>query len=156
MTTTHEADLADITGTIWATLFEHALERRDDDDDGGAASTVTSIVHIEGAWQGAVILRCSQALAATLTAEMLGGESAPTFDDIRDALGELTNMVAGNLKAMLPAPSSISLPTVVLGSDYEVDVPGASVVARVSFVSDGHPVVVMLVHRTIERAGVGR
>jgi len=155
MTTTHEADLADITNTIWATLFEHALERGDDDLV-GAESTVTSIVHIEGAWQGAVILRCPQLLGATLTSEMLGGDSAPTFDDIRDALGELTNMVAGNLKAMLPAPSSISLPAVVLGSDYEVDVPGASVIARVSFVCDGQPVVVMLVHRPTESSGVGR
>ena len=100
MTTTHEADLADITSTIWATLFERALERGDDDVV-GTESTVTSIVHIEGAWQGAVILRCPQLLSATLTSEMLGGESVPTFDDIRDALGELTNMVAGNLKAML-------------------------------------------------------
>jgi chemotaxis protein CheX len=155
MMTTHDADLEQITRTIWGTLFEEAIER----DDGatiGVVSSVTSIVHIEGAWQGAVILRCPQVLGATLASEMLGSESAPTFDNIGDALGELTNMVAGNLKALLPAPSSISLPAVVFGSDYEIDVPGAEIVARVPFVCDGQPVVVMLAARTGAGEGGGR
>jgi chemotaxis protein CheX len=153
MMTSHEADLDDITRTIWATLFEHAIERSDAAVI-GVESTVSSIVHIDGAWQGAVILRCPQTLGAALTAEMLGSKSMPTFDDIGDALGELTNMVAGNLKALLPAPSSISLPAVVFGSDYELDVPNTTVVASVPFVCDEQPIVVMLVQRSADNGGV--
>jgi chemotaxis protein CheX len=153
MMTSHEADLDDITRTIWGTLFEHAIERSDCTLT-GVESTVTSIVHIDGAWRGAVMLRCPQALGAALTAEMLRSETEPTFDDIGDALGELTNMVAGNLKALLPAPSTISLPAVVFGSDYELDVPNTTVVARVPFICDGQPVVVILVQRSVEDRGV--
>jgi len=35
-----------------------------------------------------------------------------TSDEIGDALGELANVLGGNVKAMLPAPSTMSLPTV--------------------------------------------
>jgi chemotaxis protein CheX len=153
MMTSHEADLAEITRTIWATLFEQAIERTDNAVI-GVEATLTSIVHIEGAWQGAVILRCPQALGRTLTAEMLRSESTPTSDEIGDAIGELTNMVAGNLKALLPAPSSISLPAVVFGSDYELDVPNTTVVACVPFVCDSQIVVVLLVQRSSENRAV--
>ena len=71
MTTTHEADLDDITRRSGRRCSSTPLERRDGDLVGDE-STVTSIVHIEGAWQGAVILRCPQVLGATLTSEMLG------------------------------------------------------------------------------------
>lgn len=150
--TSYEADIDDITRTIWVTLFERAIERVDDAVI-GLESTVSSIVHIEGAWQGAVILRCPQPLGATLTSEMLGSDTAPTFDDIGDALGELANMIAGNLKALLPAPSSISLPAVVFGSDYELDMPGTTVVAQVPFDCDGQPFLVMLVQGSPQSDG---
>jgi chemotaxis protein CheX len=153
MMTSYEADLDEITRTIWGTLFEQTIERTDNASI-GVESTVTSIVHIEGAWQGAVILRCPQALGLTLTAEMLMSQSVPTSDEIGDAIGELTNMVAGNLKALLPGPSSISLPAVVFGSDYELDVPNTTVVACVPFACDNQTVVVLLVQRASEMRGV--
>ena len=109
--TSYEADLDDITRTIWGTLFEHAIERSDAAPV-GVESTVTSIVHIDGAWQGAVMLRCP--------------------------------------------PSTISLPAVVFGSDYELDVPNTTVVACVPFVCDEQPVVVMLVQRSAANLGVAR
>jgi chemotaxis protein CheX len=155
MMTSRELDLEEITRTIWATFFANPIERGDGSMV-GVESTVTSIVHIEGAWHGAVILRCPRELAARLTAEMLGSESAPTLDDIRDALGELTNMVAGNLKALLPEPSTISLPAVILGSDYELGVLGTTIVATVPFACNGSPLVVMLVERSALNGGTGR
>ncbi len=67
-----------------------------------------------------------------------------------DALGELTNVFAGNIKALLAQPSSISLPTVAFGPSYEIGVVGATVVARVSFVCEGHPLVVTILERDDE------
>ena len=96
-----DADIKDIARTIWATLFELPLE------DGDAAqlgpeSTVTSCVHIDGAWHGAVVLQCPLTLARTLTAAMFQADAAPELDEVHDALGELANMVGGNVKALLP------------------------------------------------------
>ena len=120
-----DADIKDIARSIWATLFELPLE------DGDAArlgpeSTVTSCVQIDGAWQGAVVLQCPLTLARTLTAAMFQADTAPELDEVHDALGELANMLGGNVKALLPGPSRISLPAVAVGSDYQMSVVGTT------------------------------
>jgi chemotaxis protein CheX len=141
------ADIEGITRTIWATLFDLPLELGDTAEL-GPESSVTSCVHIDGEWHGALVLRCPMALAQTLTAQMFQAESAPELDDVRDALGELANMLGGNVKALLPAPSQISLPAVAVGSDYELSVVGTTEVASVSFTCDGHPLIVALLQRS--------
>ena len=75
----------------------------------------------------------------------------PDLDDVRDALGELANMLGGNIKALLPAPSQISLPAVAIGSDYELSVVGTGEVARVAFTCDGQPLLVTLLQRPSPR-----
>jgi len=142
-----ESDIEDIMTTIWSTLVDVPIEPG---GEGGASddSTVTGIVHIEGAWRGAVLVRCPLALAALVTTSMFQCDEEPTVDEIRDALGELTNMVAGNVKALLPAPSAISLPTVAFGKQYEISVVGTRRVANVSFTSKSYPLVVSVVQRS--------
>lgn len=140
-------DLDQIARTIWGTLFELPLE------DGRAATldqdaTVTSVVHIDGAWRGAVVLRCPMALAAAVTAAMFQADVEPEADDIRDALGELANMVAGNVKALLPEPCGISLPAVAFGLDYQLQVVGTVPIAQAAFSSGGQPLVVTLLERS--------
>ena len=60
-------------------------------------------------------------------------EREVSLDDVRDALGEITNMIGGNVKALLPTPSRLSLPTVVEGADYAVTVPRTKPAGVVSF-----------------------
>ena len=151
--TLHDADIEDITQSIWTTLFEVPIERGGDAAI-AAESTVTSIVHIEGAWHGAVVLRCPLPLAVTLTSVMFQSTSEPGFDEVRDALGELTNMLAGNLKALLPEPSTLSLPAVALGSDYEFGVTGTTLITTVPFTCVGQPLVVLLVQRSSDNVEV--
>jgi chemotaxis protein CheX len=124
-------DIREIATSIWETLFRDPLER------GGADApvsepAVTGCVTIEGAWNGAVLLTCDQALAQSLAAELFKAD-APQDADVRDTVGELTNMLAGNIKALLPEPSRISLPTVALGADYDLTVPGTHLIATVPF-----------------------
>ena len=40
----------------------------------------------------------------------------PAEADIADALGEIANVIGGNLKSTLPGPSLLSLPVVTTGS----------------------------------------
>jgi chemotaxis protein CheX len=140
------ADIEGITRTIWATLFDLPLETGGGREL-GSESSVTSCVQIDGEWHGALVLKCPMPLALTLTAQMFQAESTPELDDVRDALGELANMLGGNVKALLPAPSQISLPAVAVGSDYELSVVGTSEVACVSFTCGGQPLLVTLLHR---------
>ena len=148
--TTIEFDIQEITGMIWESLIDLPLERVGDaqPDDGPG---VTGFVSIDGAWNGAVLVRCPIGLATTLTAAMFQSATAPTFEDVSDALGELTNMVAGNVKALLPSPCSLSLPAVALGTDYALSVLGTTSVAEVSFTCDGHSLMVTLLQRSSDK-----
>jgi chemotaxis protein CheX len=143
----YDLEIDEIVKTIWSTLVDVPIER----GTGTAAideSTVTGIVNIDGAWYGAVQVQCSLALACLATSAMFQGDEDPTLDEVRDALGELTNMVAGNVKSLLPGPSAISLPTVVFGSNYEISVVGTQTIASVSFVCESYPLVVSVVQRS--------
>ena len=147
-----ETEIDSIVKAIWSTLVELPI-----DSIGGHLqedSTMTSIVHVDGAWNGAVLLQCSMTLAKMITASIFQGEDEPTADEVRDALGEVTNMVAGNFKALLPEFCSISLPTVAFGSDYDIAVVGSDLVARVPFACHDHALVVTVVQRSRNQGGV--
>ena len=141
-----QADIIEIAQSIWETMFALPLEA----GSGGTLGTdpaMTGAVQIDGAWEGAVMLQCPRVLADRLTTVLFQGDGTPTPDDVRDAMGELTNMLAGNVKALLAEPSRISLPTVALGADYELSVVGTHAVATVSFTCEGSPLTVTVLER---------
>ncbi len=82
---------------------------------------MTGIVQISGGFSGAIHLICGRSVIRAAAAQMFSVEEKELVDDdLRDALGELTNMVGGNVKTLLPGSESLSLPTVIEGSDYGV------------------------------------
>jgi len=132
--------------TVWTVVCGSELERAPVEP--GAVSGVTGFVTLDGAFNGAVMVQCSTELAQTLTAAMFGSpEAAPDRADVRDAVGELTNMIAGNLKPLLPGPSGIGLPVVAFGADHDVQILRAEPVGVVGFVSGGQPLLVTIVRR---------
>lgn len=138
-------DIREIAVSIWETLFSVALERGAEGER-AADPVVTGCVHIDGAWHGAVMLHCGVELAGLLAGELFRTPT-PTPDEVRDTIGELTNMLAGNIKALLPEPSRISLPAVAFGADYDLRVMGTTTVAAVPFRCSDSTVVVTLLQR---------
>jgi len=79
-----------------------------------AADPVSAWVDVVGPWTGTVVLTCGRDTAEELTRALLR-EHAPAVlepEDVEDALGELANVVGGNVKAVLPGPSVLGLPEV--------------------------------------------
>ena len=74
-------------------------------------------------------------------------EAELTTADLHDALGELTNMTGGNLKALLPEPCTLGLPVVVEGVDYRFRLPGSAPVRRSAFRVGDEPIVVTVLER---------
>src|SRR5262245_9205552 len=110
--------------------------------------TLTGCVQITGAWEGAVILHCPSPLARKAAAIMFEMDAeAASDDEVKDALGELTNMIGGNVKAQLRQPSRLSLPSVTEGADYSVTVPGSRPLTKVTFDCDGQVMSVTLLIR---------
>jgi chemotaxis protein CheX len=72
---------------------------------------VVASVSITGAWDGHVIVSTSEAASVAIAAAMLDLDAdAVSEADILDAAGELVNVVGGNVKNVMPAPTHLSLP----------------------------------------------
>lgn len=108
--------------------------------------TVEGHVHISGQWTGTLVFQCSIGAAREAAHVMFGpGDEHDSSQDVQDAVGELTNMIGGNLKALLSDDGCfLSLPMVIEGSDYTVRMSGARVVTRQVFRAGTEPVVVTL------------
>jgi len=85
------------------------------------------------------IVQNKQASAdAALWAEVMLGERPDTLDaEVVDAIGELTNMIAGSAKAQLEQfAMSLSLPNVILGKNHTVEFPRGVTPIGIPFDSD--------------------
>jgi len=83
------------------------------------AELVTSAIYFTEPWKGALIVECTVPLAFAFTARLMSVKLPTSVDDdVCDAMGELSNMIAGNLKALMPSTVGISIPSVVRGRDY--------------------------------------
>ena len=95
---------------------------------------LTAVVYFAGSYQGAVLMECSPDLAFHFTEQLMSIERPTAInEDVRDTLGEIANMIGGNLKALLPAGVALSLPSVVQGSEYSLHVKRSRVVTRIPF-----------------------
>lgn len=85
---------------------------------------VSGIIGLSGQAQGTVVLSVDRNVALRATSTLLMCETTEMSSDVVDAVGELTNMVAGGAKAQLHEYDlSISLPGVIKGEGHEVCFP---------------------------------
>lgn len=90
-------------------------------------------VQIAGQWMGSVMLGLSPDVATAAAAAMLQiPADRVTDDDRQDVAAELVNMIGGNLKSLLPAPSFLSLPTIVSGREFGLHVHDAELLDEVA------------------------
>jgi len=138
-----EEHVAEVAGAVWDSFLGLPLQRAATPEPprGGMSGIVT----IGGAWRGAVVLQCSAEHAVEAAEAMFAAEPGSlSAAEVADALGELTNMVGGNLKNLLPEPSSLSIPSVSAGGDAQVFVPAARPVLEVPLQSGASVVRVTL------------
>ena len=85
---------------------------------------VSGIIGLSGGVVGTVVLTMSESLALKSASAMLMEEFKEFNHDVFDAVGELTNVIAGNAKAQLEEYRlSLSLPNVIYGRDAELRFP---------------------------------
>jgi len=136
-------DIVSIATDVWSSLnldIEQTEPLLNDAEITGSAS-----VSISGNWDGVVRLDFTTSLPGELAAAMFMMEPADVTDDeVADAVGELANMLGGNLKSLFPEHSRLSLPSVVLGSTVTLRVTGATLVRRVDFTCAGRALRVTL------------
>jgi chemotaxis protein CheX len=88
--------------------------------DASTSYQVCGIIGFSGQLTGSVMVSFSDAAAEKLVEAFAGAKLARNDPDFADAIGELTNMIAGSAKQHLGGLASISIPTVVIGNGYVV------------------------------------
>ena len=104
-------------------------------------------VEITGAWNGVVMLHGAENLARTAAAVIFStDQDSVTEQDQIDAIYELSNIIAGNIKSLLPEPCQLSLPTVGISAEQSITVEGAERVSELMFDCQGHHLFVTVWH----------
>ncbi len=104
--------LGDIMGDLVESLFGAEELRPFPVLVGEPEAPVGASISIAGGWNGSLVLRISRRLAEHVAARLfLLPDGSATDADVLDVLGEIVNVVGGNVKALLPGPNRLSLPT---------------------------------------------
>lgn len=134
-------DVAAVIEALWTSILGLGLEARESHPGPAESLVENAVVSIVGAFTGCVRLQCGSRLSNKF-ARILHGSDEPSPQERTEALAEVAQLVAGNLKGLLPGPTRRSLATVFEGEALRL--PQARPLATVDFRSDGEPLRVTL------------
>lgn len=105
------------------------------------ADCVSGIIHLEGKYSGLLAIHLPTESALEVSGSFLDIHLDEVGEDVCDAIGELANMLAGNLKAALdPSGSEIqlSMPETLYGDAYIVEqIPGTTNITVPFYLDNG-------------------
>lgn len=111
-----EAATADVFGTMLASDLH--VDPCFENPEPLLPAEVTGVIRFAGAFRGCVALHAAREQCRDFTARLLGADldSIRTDDELRDAVGEIANMIAGKVKRELVGLGQvdIGLPSVSL------------------------------------------
>ncbi len=104
-------------------------------------NSISGIIGLAGSKKGLLAIHLPETTALAVTSAFLGMDVTEVDEDVRDAIGELANMLGGSLKAVLdPGGSDIqlSMPSAVHGEEYSIDCLAHAQMVSVPFSFDDH------------------
>lgn len=108
-----EGDLAAVARAVWDATLGLGLDGIEPAPP-VPDPRLAAVVSLSGGFEGAVSLELSTAAGREIASLMFGlGVEEISWEDTADAVGELANIVGGNVKALLGRPAALSLPSVV-------------------------------------------
>jgi len=118
-------------------------------DEGLDDQRMVGVVHYAGEVVGKLSLHVSQELAVLIATSMLGMEASELHgeEEIKDVLGELTNIVSGNLKSDFlndDLSCVISTPNITRGSDFKIEASNMGITHQWVFRHEAHEVLIDL------------
>ncbi|MEV6931079.1 chemotaxis protein CheX [Dactylosporangium sp. NPDC051485] len=111
-----DQDLIEIVNEVWDAYLQQPEATAVEDPQAPHPRAITAAVSITGAWEGHVRVLVPPAAAGDITAIMLAMQAGEITDrDVTDAMGELINVVGGNIKNRGAQPAKLGLPVVASG-----------------------------------------
>jgi len=91
------------------------------DELGPMKDSITGMVGLAGTHKGMLAVHFPNSLALAITTSFLGMEVDEINEDVQDAVGEIANMLGGNVKTILSDKGKdiqLSLPSTISGEEY--------------------------------------
>lgn len=113
--------------------------------------SISGMIGLAGSIKGSLAIHLPNDAALAVTTAFLGMDVEEIDEDVKDAIGELANMLGGSLKAVLDPSGSdvkLSMPSTVYGEEYSIDCLANAETVAVPFSFDGQTFVVELQIRT--------
>ncbi len=136
-------DIKGFIETATKDVFDTMLSMSVNETDGDSESLkninrIVGTVSFAGEVMGNVSVHVSIDFAKTITAAMLGMEEEEVEDDeeIHDVIGELCNMIGGDLKSRFcdaGLSCQLSIPSTTSGSDFKIEAIGSSMFEKFAF-----------------------
>lgn len=101
---------------------------------------LSGMLGFAGDLQGTVIIHLPEEVAIAITNAFLELDLAEINDEVKDAIGELANMVGGGIKYLLPEQEQdvqVSIPSVISGRGYTCEATGRTARYAVEFETAG-------------------
>lgn len=101
---------------------------------------ISGIIGLTGAQQGSVVVSFTKECALKVISAMMMCEYTELNDEVRDAVGEITNMISGDARRQLAdigAKFEAGIPTVITGKGHEISHLGDGPCIVIPFSCDG-------------------
>lgn len=88
-----------------------------------AVGDVSAVIGLTGSAKGSLALSFSEKSIIRIVNNMLGENFQMVNDEIKDAVGEITNMISGDARKRLEGAGFVvraAIPTVIFGKDHEL------------------------------------
>lgn len=110
---------------VFSTMLRMPVSRVPDEPHLNGAEYVAASVGFNGDMNGVVYSYCTNSFARNVTCNLLGLEDSEIEDDamVNDAMGEIANMIVGQIKSALcdrGLPCVLTIPSIVRGQNFSV------------------------------------
>ena len=114
--------MIDATKEIFSTMImmEITLEEMQE-THGPLTNTITAMIGLAGTHRGVLAVHFPYAVAMAITSNFLMMDVTEMHEDVHDAMGEIANMLGGNVKTILSEKGrdiDLSMPSTISGSEY--------------------------------------
>lgn len=103
-------------------MMEISVDESDNNGSSALQNSISGVIGLAGTHKGVLAIHLPNSVALAITGSFLGMEVTEVNEDVEDAVGELANMLGGNVKTLLSSSGrdiELSLPSTISGKDYD-------------------------------------
>ena len=129
-------------------MMDISVSEAEFDSKGKLENSITGVIGLAGVQKGVLAIHVPYPVAFAITGNFLGIEINEINEDVEDAIGEIANMLGGNVKSILSENGKdieLSLPSTISGSEYGFQPVKAAEEILITFNSDKGNFVIELI-----------